>query len=115
MKTALNNKIRKIVGNGNYVSKEYNKQPQLKDSDYYYNITTVDSMFNFYHIGGEIKLPLKDVEWRIFWDKLGDVPTDEEDCIENSFEHFETGTDREDIWSWFEWFFDIDLGKGIYK
>lgn len=50
----------------------------------------------------EITLPLKNVNFKIFWSKLGDIPVDEDGIIEESFEHFEEGTDVEEIWHWFE-------------
>ena len=36
------------------------------------------------------------------WDKLSDIPIDENECIEEQFIHFEIGTFREEIWHWFE-------------
>jgi len=52
------------------------------------------------------------------WGKLGDIPTDNNDCIELPFEHFSAGTNREDIWHWFESAFDVrvyDLMNGTNK
>ena len=43
------------------------------------------------------------------WKKLGDIPTDNGDCIELSFEHFPVGTHREDIWHWFESVFHVGV------
>ena len=114
MKTVLNNKIRKIVEDGDYILKVYNEDLNLTNDDYHYYISIGDNNFHFQHKGGEISLPLKDVEWRIFWDKLGDIPVDEDGDIEESFEHFDVGTDVEDIWLWFEWFFDISIGKECF-
>lgn len=36
------------------------------------------------------------------WEKLGDIPIDGDDCIEEPFEHFPVGTSRYEIWHWFE-------------
>lgn len=36
------------------------------------------------------------------WDQLGDTPVDDEGRIQEVFRHFPVGTDREDIWHWFE-------------
>jgi len=36
------------------------------------------------------------------WIELGDIPTDEDDNIEVPFLDFEVGTNREEIWHWFE-------------
>jgi hypothetical protein len=44
------------------------------------------------------------------WSKLGDIPIDEDECIELKFLHFEIGTSRFEIWHWFEETFDIMIG-----
>jgi hypothetical protein len=36
------------------------------------------------------------------WDKLGDIPVTEEGLLDEAFEQFPRGTDREEIWHWFE-------------
>lgn len=36
------------------------------------------------------------------WLELGDIPVDDNDCIEEPFLHFEVGDHREEIWHWFE-------------
>ena len=36
------------------------------------------------------------------WERLGGIPIDRDECIEEPFEHFPVGTFREDIWQWFE-------------
>jgi hypothetical protein len=43
----------------------------------------------------------------LVWEKLRDIPTGQDDCIELPFEHFEIGANREDIWHWFEDKFDV--------
>ena len=43
------------------------------------------------------------------WAKLGDVPVNDDGEIEEPFLHFTEGTDREDIWYWFEDFFNISV------
>ena len=118
MKTVINSKIRKIVEAGTYYVHPYNEsttdtQQNMKDNEYTYSITTANSMFNFIHKTGSFDLKLKDVDWKIFWDKLGNVPIDDNECIETSFESFEIGTDRFEIWQWFECFFDIQLGSNV--
>lgn len=47
------------------------------------------------------------------WDLLGDIPIDEDECIEESFLSFEIGTDREDIWHWFEGKFDLSVAVDL--
>lgn len=43
------------------------------------------------------------------WQEFSDVPINSRDEIEERFLHFEKGTDKIDIWSWF----DQKLPKGI--
>jgi len=43
------------------------------------------------------------------WARLGDIPVDSDECIEEGFEDFPIGTDRQDIWHWFEETFDISV------
>jgi hypothetical protein len=52
------------------------------------------------------------------WERLGDVPVNDDGEIEEDFLHFPTGTDREEIWSWIEETYDVsvyDLMRGIKK
>lgn len=45
------------------------------------------------------------------WHKFEDVPMDPDSCkIEESFLHFPAGTDRLDVWKWF----DVKWPKGVY-
>lgn len=37
-----------------------------------------------------------------FWDELGDIPVDDDGIIQESFLWWPKGTDREDIWRWFD-------------
>jgi len=49
------------------------------------------------------------------WKELGDVPVDEEGiAIEIPFLHFEIGTEREEIWHWFEDTFDVAVHDLMY-
>jgi hypothetical protein len=45
------------------------------------------------------------------WHVLGNIPIDEDECIELEFLHFEVGTNRFYIWDWFENTFDIPAYK----
>lgn len=49
------------------------------------------------------------------WEKLGDIPIDENEAIEEPFLHFPRGTDRFTIWHWFEERFDITIGEMIQE
>ena len=37
-----------------------------------------------------------------FWDELGNVPVDDDGILQESFLWWPKGTDREDIWHWFD-------------
>lgn len=119
MKAVLNNKIENIVNRGNYFSRDYSKsisqhQVEMNNSQYYYYLSNDKKDFHFIHKNGEIVLPLKDVNFEIFWDELGNVPVNEDGDIEESFEHFQAGTEVEEIWHWFEEFFDISIGEEFF-
>ena len=38
----------------------------------------------------------------IFWDKLGNIPVNDDGIIQEQFLWRPKGTDREDIWHWFD-------------
>ncbi|WP_207308927.1 hypothetical protein [Marinobacter salicampi] len=43
------------------------------------------------------------------WAELGNVPVTQDGELEEAFLHFPKGTDREDVWQWFETTFDISV------
>ena len=43
------------------------------------------------------------------WSVLGDTPVNDDGEIEIPYLHFCAWTDREDIWHWFEYVFDISI------
>jgi len=43
------------------------------------------------------------------WKELRDIPIDENECIETPFYHFLIGTDRFEIWNWFEDTFNLSV------
>ena len=55
----------------------------------------------------ETDLKTIDVLW--LWEQLGDVPVDDEECIDTPWLDFPAGTHREEIWHWFEEFFNISV------
>ena len=118
MKEQINKKIRDIVESGDYISKKYYEidetlRARMDKSNYHYCVTTADNIFHFTSKEKSFSLPLKDFDWRILWDKLGNIPTNSEDELEESFEHFESGIENTEVWHWFEWMFDITLGKEL--
>lgn len=36
------------------------------------------------------------------WDEFSEIPVDNDDCIERPFLHFKAGTDRFEVWRWFD-------------
>lgn len=36
------------------------------------------------------------------WDEFGDIPIDNDECIEQDFYHWLKGSDRYEIWHWFD-------------
>jgi hypothetical protein len=119
MKATLNLKMQKFINNGNYIERKYNEsnqslQSRMKLLDYNYSITTADNILLFVTKTNTMEILVKEFNWRMLWNKLADVPVNVNDEIETPFEHFEMGTSKEEIWNWFEWFFDITLGDEIY-
>lgn len=47
------------------------------------------------------------------WKKLGDIPINEDEEIDEDFMQFEKGTDRYEIWHWLEEKFDISIAKDL--
>jgi hypothetical protein len=47
------------------------------------------------------------------WSLLGDIPVSEDDEIEEAFLNFEIGTDKLEIWHWFEDEFDLTLASDL--
>lgn len=45
------------------------------------------------------------------WELLGDIPVDEEDQIDEDFYLWEKGTDKFEIWHWFDEHLEEGLGK----
>lgn len=41
-------------------------------------------------------------ELKKLWDEFSDVPVDNNDGIEREFHGFKVGTDRMEIWKWFD-------------
>jgi hypothetical protein len=52
-------------------------------------------------------------EAKKLWAILGDIPVNENDEIEESFLDFEVGTDKFEIWHWFEEEFDLSVAKDL--
>ena len=50
-------------------------------------------------------------EFNELWSQLKEVPVNNEDELESDFLHFEAGSDKFEVWAWFEETFDITLGE----
>lgn len=49
------------------------------------------------------------------WESLEDVPMNvHTECIEEPWLHFSKGTNREDIWHWFEETFNVSVSELMY-
>lgn len=49
------------------------------------------------------------------WARFGDVPVNDDGKIEEPFLYFKAGTDREEIWSWFEKKFEVSVHDLMYS
>jgi hypothetical protein len=43
-----------------------------------------------------------DQELQLFWVEFSNIPVNDLDEIEEDFHFFQKGTDRQDIWAWFD-------------
>lgn len=50
---------------------------------------------------------------KALWEMFGDIGLIEDDEIDEPFLHFEIGTDKFEIWHWFEDEFDISVAKDL--
>jgi len=52
------------------------------------------------------------------WDVLGNIPVNEDDELEEDFDTntglvFEVGTDKFEVWHWFEEYFDLSVADDL--
>lgn len=118
MKYILNKRMGEFIENGSYIDMKYYEIPEqlqrrMSGMDYHYSIRSDDDILFFITKEKMYSIPKKDFEWRMLWNKLENVPTNDSDEIEEEFEHFSIGSDTTEIWQWFEWFFDIVLGDEL--
>ena len=52
-------------------------------------------------------------EAKKLWAELGDIPIDENELIEIAWRYFSIGTDRMQIWHWFEDYYGISIAKDL--
>lgn len=51
---------------------------------------------------------------KYIWNKLGDIPVNEDGELESFFVGFEPGAERTDVWHWFEDFFDVPVADLLF-
>ncbi len=56
---------------------------------------------------------LEALSYEQLWEMLGDIPTDDDEDIEEGFLDFPIGTHRYEIWHWFEKTFDISIAEDL--
>jgi len=49
------------------------------------------------------------------WDKLKDIPINDNEEIDEDWHIFSKGTNREEIWQWFEETYNISVAKDLMK
>ena len=47
------------------------------------------------------------------WSNLGDIPVDNDNCIDIDWYLFDKGTHTDDIWLWFEDTFDVSVADDL--
>jgi len=114
-----NEQLKQVIDNGQYLPKNYYEtleilQGRMNDNDYHYHITTHDDMFYFVTKDNVVSMPLKEFDWKLLWEKLDSIDVNDDDEIEQPFQHFPIGTDRFFIWQWFEWYFGVDIQLEIF-
>lgn len=62
----------------------------------------VQSKIKAVEIGEPVELTYSAKVLETFWNELGDIPVDDDGIIQESFLWWPKGTDREDIWHWFD-------------
>ena len=62
----------------------------------------VQSEMKVIEIGELVELMRPSETLETFWNELGDIPVDDDGIIQESFLWWPKGTDREDIWRWFD-------------
>ena len=107
----VNEILKECVANGNYQPMRYHTGDADIQEKFDYAFCTKEDTFRLQTIKGFVECPLNEVNHKILWNRLGDIPTNEDNEIEEPFLHFGVGTETTDIWIWFEWFFDIQLGE----
>jgi hypothetical protein len=81
----------------------------------------IDGEFEMFHdiylltSNDKIPVTVDMLDYKILWEKFGDIPIDEDGCIEEPFLDFEKGDDREEIWHWFEAVYGVSVADLMYK
>lgn len=83
----------------------------------YYLIGTFREFQNLVDLKNKISSIVKTKECAtMLWQKLGDIPINENEEIDEDFLHFSKGCDKSDVWHWVEDFFNVSIVKDLmYK
>ena len=57
---------------------------------------------------------IKEIAIRNMWERFGDVPIDDADCITEKFFQWPAGTNRFDIWHWFDERYEGGVARLIF-
>ena len=79
------------------------------DQEYNIHSVTATNTFRLQLRSGTYECKLNLVNPDIFWEALGDVPVDEDGCLEEEFLHFQEGDERSEVCRWMESFFSISI------
>jgi hypothetical protein len=81
----------------------------LDETEQVSNVIVANNWLNTNVFIGEDKKAV----YKALWNLLGDKPTDEDGNLWEWFLDFEIGTDREEIWHWFEETFNISVAEDL--
>ena len=74
------------------------------------------AVYNRYHDGFQEEILKTELEKaKELWEQFGDIPIDDNDCIVEPFKQFPIGTDRFEIWHWFEREFNVSVAKDLME
>ncbi len=82
-----------------------------------------NDVFNvFDYVADKVGVPIYDYEIlttkenaKILWDKLSDITVDNTDCIEHDWYIFKAGTNKIEIWKWFEDYFHVSVANDLMQ
>jgi len=64
-----------------------------------------------YTLVGSINVEVFQLSPQELWEEFGYVTVDEDECIDVDWHIFPAGTHREEVWHWFEEWFDVSVAS----